>query len=606
MKIARRIAVFVAALVLMPVGVRAAAPVQPAEPRAEPRPGYSIAFASFAPVNTDIFIADADGSHARPIVQNAALDYDASFSPDGHWIVFTSTRNGSADIYRMRRDGTDLQQLTDDRAFDDQAVLSPDGKSLAFVSTRSGQADIWILQLATGALRNLTNHPAGDYRPAWSPDGLSIAFSSDRESTKPKFAFVTAQSTEIFIIGVDGTALRQVTHDGVFTGSPAWSSDGKQLVVYQAAMEEVQKITSVRRLRGITQLIRLDLATGGRDVLTTGSGEKWSPAWLADGRIGYVSGGPEGGVEFVSGTPGARGEMRNPCWSPEGKALVFQRDVGTTWPPLTAWPTLDPNFQLVRTGIFPSYAPAGDRLVLNDQTAGNLHNSILVMNHDGTHKVIIFTDPQRNALAPVWSPHGDRIAFGLGGFFQAVVGPSTADLAVVQSDGTDMQLLTAGTGNFGLPSWSPDQSRLVYRASGKDLNGLFIIDVATRAVTALTGGAGHDNFPAWSPRGDRIAFTSDRDGDYDIYTIRPDGTDLRRLTASPGNDAHNAWSPDGEWIAFTSARGGFRDEALLHPYNPQSYGDLYVMRADGTDVRQLTDDQFEEGTPGWLPLTPAQ
>jgi TolB protein len=77
---------------------------------------------------------------------------------------------------------------------------------------------------------------------------------------------------------------------------------------------------------------------------------------------------------------------------------------------------------------------------------------------------------------------------------------------------------------------------------------------------------------------------------------------VRRLTRTPGNDAHNAWSLDGEWIAFTSARGGFKDESALHPYNPQSYGDVYVMRADGTDVRQLTDDPFEEGTPNWLPV----
>jgi Tol biopolymer transport system component len=119
-------------------------------------------------------------------------------------------------------------------------------------------------------------------------------------------------------------------------------------------------------------------------------------------------------------------------------------------------------------------------------------------------------------------------------------------------------------------------------------------------LAVLTSGAGRENFPSWS-KGDRIAFTSDRDGDYEIYSIRPDGTDLRRLTRSPGNDAHNAWSSDGEWIAFTSARGGFKDEAVLHPYNPQPYGDLYVMRADGSDVRSLTDDQFEDGTPAWLP-----
>src|SRR5580765_6823708 len=77
-------------------------------------PDYALAFASFAPLNTDIFIADADGSNPRPLLAHPALDYDASFSPDGKWIIFTSDRNGSADIYRAHVDGSHLERLTDD------------------------------------------------------------------------------------------------------------------------------------------------------------------------------------------------------------------------------------------------------------------------------------------------------------------------------------------------------------------------------------------------------------------------------------------------------------------------------------------------------------
>ena len=127
---------------------------------------YTIAFASFAPLNTDLFVADADGNNPRPLLAHPDQDYNASFSRDGKWIVFTSERNGSADIYRVHPDGSGLARLTDAPAFDDQGSLSPDGKILAFISTRSGQADLWVLELATKQLRNLTNQPAGDFRPS--------------------------------------------------------------------------------------------------------------------------------------------------------------------------------------------------------------------------------------------------------------------------------------------------------------------------------------------------------------------------------------------------------------------------------------------------------
>jgi TolB protein len=266
------------------------------------------------------------------------------------------------------------------------------------------------------------------------------------------------------------------------------------------------------------------------------------------------------------------------------------------------WPSLDPQFRLVRTGVFASHDASGARLVVNDQKAASLRNSVVLFNADGSGRKVVFGNPERNALAPAFSPAGDRIAFGVGQFFQTAQGAATADIAVIGAEGgAEPEILTRGGGNFGFPSWSPDGKRIVYRAAGADRNGLYIVDVATRAVTKLIEGESHANFPKWSPRGDRIAFTADIDGNYEVYTIAPDGSGLKRVTNRPGNDAHNAWSPDGEWIAFTSEAGGFKDESPIHPYNPQAYGDIFVVRADGSDVRMLTDDQFEDGTPSWIP-----
>jgi Tol biopolymer transport system component len=148
---------------------------------------------------------------------------------------------------------------------------------------------------------------------------------------------------------------------------------------------------------------------------------------------------------------------------------------------------------------------------------------------------------------------------------------------------------------------APDGKRFVYRTFGPDGDGLRIMNLETKAITSLTDG--YDNFPLWSPRGDLIMFSRQADGDYEIYTIKPDGTGVKRLTSFRGNDAHQTWSPDGEHIAWASSHLGFKDE-MTYTDAPQPYGELFVMRYDGTNVQQLTDNQWEDGTPAWQPTPP--
>jgi len=68
---------------LLVLALGAAAGAQSNKSRGAPGPGYAIAFASFAPLNTDIFIAAADGTDPKPLLPHPDLDYDASFSPEG-------------------------------------------------------------------------------------------------------------------------------------------------------------------------------------------------------------------------------------------------------------------------------------------------------------------------------------------------------------------------------------------------------------------------------------------------------------------------------------------------------------------------------------------
>ena len=142
---------------------------------------YEIAYASFAPLNRHVYVADADGNNARLLLPGAQIDYDPSLSRDGRWVVFTSERNGSANIYRVHPDGTGLEALTDDPAFDDQAALSPDGKSLAFVSTRRiGQ------RLDHGFGIETTSRCDAGYR--WQfPAGLVTGWTDDRIHFESRF-----------------------------------------------------------------------------------------------------------------------------------------------------------------------------------------------------------------------------------------------------------------------------------------------------------------------------------------------------------------------------------------------------------------------------------
>jgi TolB protein len=577
---------------------------------------YTIAYASFGPLNTSVFIANADGTAERLLVGSSVLDSNPSFSPDGQWVLFTSRREGSDDIFRVRANGSDLERLTSDPAFDDQAAMSPSGDQVVFVSSRSGQADIWLLELRTRRSRNLTNHPGGDYRPAWSPDGQWIAFTSDRDSAGARVStganFAPRQMTQIYVMRADGSGVRRLTSGENPVGGASWSPDGRAVVCYEAAIQDWQVLS--RTFPGAlvrSQIVTVDVATGARTALTTGSGRKLTPQWIARDRVAYARADAEEqpgqqkrtdaywseGIRFTDGTTGPAGVFTSVHWSADRAKIVYHRTVDATFPPFARTFSRDPGFSLVRTGFFPSYSPDGRRLATTTMASALVRTWLYVANADGSGARTLFDDPTQSALAPAWSPTGERIAFGLGAFFPMPWRYAPAQIAVINSDGSGLRRVTPDDGgNYEFPSWSPDGTRLVLRTARRDSKGLSILDVDSGVLTPLTPESGTDNLPAWSPKGDAIAFTSRRDGDWELYSIRPDGTGLTRLTNSPGNDAHASWSPDGRWIAFSSARGGFKDEMARGGGGGQGATDIFVMRPDGTDVRRLTDDAAEEGT----------
>ena len=316
------------------------------------------------------------------------------------------------------------------------------------------------------------------------------------------------------------------------------------------------------------------------------------------------------GIHYSNGRRGPAGDIRAAAWSPDGTLVAFHKRIPFERKPWVKTYSRLPKYELTLTSGGPSFSPMGDRFAFVGPAENAMGAGLAVAEVGGTTSTIVYRDPARNVLGPQWSPDGERLIFGIGtfnAFFNGFLGlflkpedraEGGAQVAIVNADGTGFRELTSGPNNNGFPSMAPDGRRFVYRTFGPEGEGLRIMDIDTGQVTSIA--SGYDNFPLWSPRGDLIMFSRQDEGDYEIYTVKPDGTDVRRLTRSKGNDAHMAWSPDGAFILFASTRMGFKDEAT-YTDAPQPYGEIFVMRADGTDVQQLTDNQWEEGTPAWQP-----
>jgi Tol biopolymer transport system component len=573
-----------------------------------------ILFDRLGPTEARIFISNADGSAERPLTEPGSMDYNPSWSQKGDWIVFTSERGGSADLYRIHPDGTGIERLTDAPAYDDQSAFSPDGTRIVFVSTRAGgRANLWILDSATHKAAPLTSGNGGDFRPSWSPDGAWIAFSSDRDSDFPPAGgrWERMHLVDVYLIHPDGSGLKRISKHGDFCGSPKWTADSKAIVAYCMSAQDTWTYRFGSE-DGDNQLLKIDIASGATTPVAAGPGVKLVPTVLSSGEIAYLRRDKTAaGVFYGSGRPGPKGsDVRTPSWSPDGAQVVYSRFVSKhTAEPVKVW-SRNPQFDLYSTTWLPAYDRTGEHLAVTKISADGKTTNLLIVDEGKPERSVL--EQKDLILGPSWSPDGKQIVVGVGNFTSFLdsdagtkrpIDPVNggAQVGIVNADGSGFQVVTSGSSNNAFAWFGPDGKHIVYRTTGPDADGLRIMNLDDRSITVLTNE--WDNFPVWSPRGDLIAFVRRKGADFNVFTIHPDGSGLKQLTDMHGINAHLAWSSDGERLLFCSSRMGFKDEALLVGA-PQPYGEIFVMRYDGTQVEQLTDDQWEEGGPAWQPHGP--
>ncbi|GGU23436.1 DPP IV N-terminal domain-containing protein [Lentzea flava] len=407
---------------------------------------------------------------------------------------------------------------------------SADGKWLAIDLVTA----IWVLPATGGTARKLTDELQDATLPSFGP-GNQIAFQSYRDG-----------NYHLYVIGLDGTGLRQLTHGKYDHREPAFSPDGTKIA-----------FTSDRA--GSYGVHVLDVASGTVTQLTGVPDEASAPQWSRDGkRIIFITG--NSAVEVVS----LDGKREKLVTAPAGTQLF-----GAAFGP----------------GDQPSYTqmrPGQADLML------------------GTTAVV--TGQDVFGFAPVWD--GDRVLYTADGRIRWHANGSVTDIPfeatvpVRKVERHRTRNLSGGpVKGIASPVVSRDGSKIAFRA----LNALYLL--SNGKTTKLTDGRYFDSDPDFSPDGTKLVYASDRTGVAQLW-LRDLNTGEDKLFApSPGAQTTPRFSPDGTKVAYVDQDGqvwvadatGRRQitPTLFQPGRP-------TWSADGTVVALAAvkpfSRRFREGT----------
>ena len=254
------------------------------------------------------------------------------------------------------------------------------------------------------------------------------------------------------------------------------------------------------------------------------------------------------------------------------------------------------------------------------RTGAEAADHLIVENERHLASIRQITFGGQNAEA-YWSTDDEWI------MFQATPREASCDQQfTMRPDGSDLSLVSTGTGRTTCGYFFPGNEKIVYGSThlgGKECPpeadmsqgyvwslyedyDIFVADADGSNLERLTDAPGYDAEATMSRDGEWIVFTSTRDGDLEIYKMRTDGSELTRLTDTPGYDGGPFFSYDGTKIVYRASHPEGDEladyqrllaQGLIRP----SQLDIFVMDADGSNKRQLTDNGRANFGPYFFP-----
>ena len=380
--------------------------------------------------------------------------------------------------------------------------------------------------------------------------------------------------------GVKGISFTQLTDDSGEEVFPSLSPDGKTLA-YSSKSDGHWNIFE----KGIGERDAVNLSERSHKV----PGDDTQPAFSPDGRSVAFRSDREGGGIFVmnhdgSGIHRVDDSGYNPSWSPDGKSIVCSEE-SITRPEdrqlalsrLWVVDVASGRKKLLRQtdAVQPRWSPHGNRIAYwaIDRSG---HRDIWTMTASGGDPVAVTKDAYVD-WNPVWSPDGKYLYFASdrGG------GMNVWRVPIHEKSGRTLgppEPVTTPSPYSGHLDFSRDGRRLAYvqysvRASVKKVR----FDPFTQSVLSepadVTPDGKQATRPSVSPDGQWVAFGSSGPRE-DIFIVRADGSTMRQLTADGLKNRGPQFSPDGKSIAFFSKRTG----------TPE----IWTIGTDGSDPRQVT------------------